>query len=149
MFSGYVSHGDRGLVVRDGWLHTGDRGHLAPDGAVVFDDVIKPMFTRNGFNIYPREIEDVLFTHPAVYEAAVCGVPDAYRGETVKAFVVLKEGAHASEQEIIAYCRQHLAAFKAPRAVEIRAALPKSTVGKVLRRVLAEDALRAQRSEAS
>ena len=79
----------------------------------------------------------------------MCGVPDAYRGETVKAFVVLKEGAHASEQEIIAYCRQHLAAFKAPRAVEFRAALPKSTVGKVLRRVLAEDALRAQRSEAS
>ena len=78
-----------------------------------------------------------VFTHPAVHEAAVCGVPDAYRGETVKAFVVLKEGAHASEQEIIAYCRQHLAAFKAPRAVEIRAALPKSTVGKVLRRVLA------------
>jgi long-chain acyl-CoA synthetase len=79
----------------------------------------------------------------------VCGVPDAYRGETVKAFVVLKEGAHASEQEIIAYCRQHLAAFKAPRAVEFRASLPKSAVGKVLRRVLVEEAINAQHPAAS
>jgi long-chain acyl-CoA synthetase len=76
-------------------------------------------------------------------------VPDAYRGETVKAFVVLKEGAHTSEQEIIAYCRQHLAAFKAPRAVEFRASLPKSAVGKVLRRVLVEEAINAQRPAAS
>jgi long-chain acyl-CoA synthetase len=137
------------LVLKDGWLHTGDIATMDEEGYFSILDRAKDVIIAGGFNIYPREVEDVLFTHPAVHEVAVCGVPDAYRGETVKAFVVLKEGAHAGEQEIIAYCRQHLAAFKAPRAVEFRASLPKSAVGKVLRRVLVEEAINAQHPAAS
>ena len=147
---GYWNRPDEtALVLKDGWLHTGDIATMDEEGYVSILDRAKDVIIAGGFNIYPREVEDVLFTHPAVHEAAVCGVPDPYRGETVKAFVVLKEGAHTSEQEIIGYCRQHLAAFKAPRAVEFRASLPKSAIGKVLRRVLAEEAINAQRPAAS
>jgi long-chain acyl-CoA synthetase len=107
------------------------------DGYFTILDRAKDIIIASGFNVYPREVEEVLFTHPAVAEVAVCGVPDAYRGETIKAFVVLKDGAQVGEEEIIAYCRERLATFKAPRQVEFREALPKSAVGKVLRRELA------------
>ncbi len=105
----------------------------------------KDMIIAGGFNIYPREVEEVLYTHPKVQEAAVVGVPDEYRGETVKAYVVLKEGETATAEEIISYCREHLARYKVPRLVEFRDELPKTFVGKVLRRVLAEEEKRAQR----
>jgi long-chain acyl-CoA synthetase len=95
------------------------------------------MIICGGFNVYPRDVEEVLYKHPAVEEAGVVGIPDEYRGETVRAFVVLKEGASATEEEIIAFCREHLASYKTPSSVFFRSELPKSTVGKVLRRELA------------
>jgi long-chain acyl-CoA synthetase len=124
-------------VLKDGWLFTGDIATMDTEGYFTILDRAKDIIIAGGYNIYPREVEDVLFTHPAVAEAAVCGVPDAYRGETVKAFIVLKDGARAGEEEIITYCRERLATFKAPRQVEFRDSLPKTAVGKVLRRELA------------
>ena len=124
-------------ALKDGWLRSGDIATMDEEGYFSILDRVKDVIIAGGFNIYPREVEEVLYTHPAVLEAAVRGVPDAYRGETVKAFVVLKEGAHASEEELIGYCRARLASFKAPRMVEFRDALPKSAVGKILRRELA------------
>jgi long-chain acyl-CoA synthetase len=97
----------------------------------------KDMIICGGFNVYPRDIEEVLYKHPAVQEAGVIGLPDEYRGETVKAFLVLKEGMAATEEEIIDYCREHLAKYKVPSSVEFRSSLPKSALGKVLRRELA------------
>jgi long-chain acyl-CoA synthetase len=105
------------------------------------------MIIAGGFNIYPREIEDVLYQHPAVLEVAVVGAPHGYRGETVKAFVVLKPGATATAEEIIAFAREHLAPFKAPREVEFRESLPKTLVGKILRRELvAEEKAKLEQS---
>jgi long-chain acyl-CoA synthetase len=118
------------------WLHTGDIARMDEDGYFQIVDRKKDMIICGGFNVYPREVEEVLFRHPAVREAAVAGVRDAYRGETVKAYVVLREGATASADDIIAFCREHLARYKVPSAVEFRADLPKSAVGKVLRREL-------------
>nr|WP_245302157.1 long-chain fatty acid--CoA ligase [Symbiobacterium terraclitae] len=125
-------------TLKDGWLHTGDIGRMDEDGYLYIVDRKKDMIIAGGFNIYPREIDEVLYQHPAVLEACAVGVPDAYRGETVKAFVVLKPGAQATEQEILDFCRERLAAYKRPRSVEFLPELPKSTVGKVLRRVLVE-----------
>ncbi len=119
------------------WLHTGDIARMDEEGYFQIVDRKKDMIICGGFNVYPRDVEEVLFKHPAVQEAGVIGLPDKYRGETVKAFIVLKEGTAASEQEIIDFCREHLARYKVPTAVEFRAGLPKSTVGKVLRRELA------------
>jgi len=121
----------------DGWLVTGDIGRMDEDGYLYIVDRKKDMIIASGFNIYPREIDEVLYQHPAVLEACSVGVADAYRGETVKAFVVLKPGATATEQEIIAFCRERLAAYKRPTQVEFLPELPKSAVGKVLRRELA------------
>jgi long-chain acyl-CoA synthetase len=119
------------------WLHTGDIARMDEEGYFQIVDRKKDMIICGGFNVYPRDVEEVLFIHPAVQEAGVIGLPDEYRGETVKAFVVLKEGMTATEQEIIDFCREHLAKYKVPAAVEFRTELPKSTVGKVLRRELA------------
>lgn len=121
------------------WLHTGDIARVDEEGYFQIVDRKKDMIICGGFNVYPRDVEETLFKHPAVAEAAVVGMPDEYRGETVKAFVVLKEGASATEEEIIAFCREHLARYKVPSAVEFRSTLPKSTVGKVLRRELAKE----------
>jgi long-chain acyl-CoA synthetase len=118
------------------WLHTGDIARMDEEGYFQIVDRKKDMIICGGFNVYPRDVEEVLFEHPAVQEAGVIGLPDKYRGETVKAFVVLKEGMTASEQEIIDFCREHLAKYKVPTTVEFRTELPKSTVGKVLRREL-------------
>ncbi len=125
-------------VLIDGWLYTGDIGKMDEDGYLAIVDRKKDMIIASGFNIYPREIDEILYQHPAVKEACTVGVPDEYRGETVKAFVVLKEGAAATEEEILAFCKERLAAYKRPRMVEFLPELPKSTVGKVLRRVLAD-----------
>jgi long-chain acyl-CoA synthetase len=125
-------------VLHDGWLRTGDVARMDADGYFTIVDRRKEMIDASGFKVFPREVEEVLLLHPAVREAVVAGVPDAYRGETVKAFVVLRPGHAATAEEVTAFCRLHLAAFKIPRQVEFRAELPKSLVGKYLRRVLVE-----------
>ncbi len=123
----------------DGWLYTGDIAKMDEDGYFYIVDRKKDLIIASGYNIVPREVEEVLFMHPAVQEAVVAGVPHPVRGETVKAYVVLKPGQKATADEIIAFCRQHLAAYKVPSMVEFRSELPKSMVGKFLRRVLVEE----------
>jgi long-chain acyl-CoA synthetase len=123
-------------VLRDGWLYTGDIARKDEDGYYYIVDRKKDLIIAGGFNIYPREVEEVLFENPAVQEAAVVGIPDPYRGETVKAFVVLKQAMTATAEEIMAWCRERLASYKVPRQVEFRDSLPKSGVGKYLRREL-------------
>jgi long-chain acyl-CoA synthetase len=122
----------------DGWFHTGDLGKKDEDGYFYIVDRKKDMLICGGYNIYPREVEEVLYTHPAVLEAAVLGVPDPVKGEIPKAFIVLKPGAAAGEAEIIAYCKERMAAYKAPRVVEFLKELPKSATGKILKRELKE-----------
>jgi len=126
-------------VLKDGWLLTGDVARVDEEGYFYIVDRKKDMIIAGGFNIYPREVEEILYEHPKVLEAAVIGVPDPYRGETVKAFVVVKPGEAATAEEIIAFCQEKLARFKVPKMVEFRAELPKTMVGKVLRRILAEE----------
>jgi long-chain acyl-CoA synthetase len=126
-------------VLRDGWLYTGDMAKMDADGYFYIVDRKKDMIIAGGFNIYPREIEEVLYAHPKVKEAAAIGVQDAYRGETVKAFIVLREGETAAEEEFIEFCKQEMAPYKVPKLIEFRQELPKSLIGKVLRRVLMEE----------
>jgi len=125
--------------LKDGWLFTGDIAVRDEDDYFFIVDRKKDMIIAGGYNVYPREIDEVLFEHPKVSEAVSVGVPDEYRGETVKAFVVLKEGETAKAEEIIDFCRKKLAAYKAPKIVEFRDALPKSAVGKILRKVLRDE----------
>lgn len=127
-------------VLKDGWLYTGDIGYVDEDGFLTLVDRKKDMIIASGYNIFPNEIDDVLFEHPQILEACTIGVPDDYRGETVKAFVVCKPGASLSEDEVIAYCRTKLAAYKVPKRIEFIDALPKSAVGKLLRKELRERA---------
>jgi long-chain acyl-CoA synthetase len=122
--------------LKDGWLYTGDIAARDEDGYIFIVDRKKDMIIAGGFNIYPREIDEVLFRHPKVQDAVSVGISDAYRGETVKAFVVLKPGQTATAEEIIAFCKEKLAAYKVPKAVEFRESLPKSAIGKVLRKIL-------------
>jgi long-chain acyl-CoA synthetase len=123
----------------DGWLHTGDIAKMDEDGYFYIVDRKKDLIIASGYNIVPREVEEVLFMHPKVQEAVVAGVPDPKRGETVKAFVVLKEGQSATVDEMRAFCKENLAPYKVPSLVEFRSELPKSQIGKVLRRVLVEE----------
>jgi long-chain acyl-CoA synthetase len=122
-----------------GWFYSGDIGYMDRDGYFHITDRKKDMIIAGGYNIYPADVEAVLFEHPKVREAAVIGVPHERRGETVKAFIVLKEGETATEEEIIAFCRERMAAYRLPRIVEFRTDLPKSLIGKVLRRQLREE----------
>jgi long-chain acyl-CoA synthetase len=119
-----------------GRLHTGDVGFMDADGWFFVVDRKKDQINAAGFKVWPREVEDVLYEHPAVREAAVVGVPDDYRGETVKAFVSLRSGESADADDLIAFCRERMAAYKYPRLVEFVDELPKTASGKVLRRVL-------------
>ena len=135
-------------VLRDGWLHTGDVARMDEDGYFYIVDRKKDMISAGGYNVYPREIEEVLYEHEGVAEAVAIGVEDEYRGETVKAFVVRKFDDEVTEEEILTFCKEHLAPYKAPKAVEFRDELPKSTVGKLLRRVLADEE-KAKAAEAS
>ena len=128
----------RRTVDDDGWLRTGDAGYFDADGYLYIHDRVKDMIISGAENIYPAEVENAVFGHPAVSEVAVIGVPDDVWGETVKALVVLKEGAHAAPEDIIAYARQRIAAFKAPKTVDFIAALPRNAAGKILRRQLRE-----------
>jgi long-chain acyl-CoA synthetase len=138
-------------VLRNGWLYTGDLAKMDEDGFFYIVDRKKEMIIAGGYNIYPREIEEVLYEHPKVKEAVAYGVPHPYRGETVKVAIVLKEGETTTADEIIEFCRERLARFKVPKIVEFRDSLPKSLIGKVLRRVLVEEEkvkLAAKQSEA-
>lgn len=130
---------DTAAVLKDGWLLTGDMAKMDEDGYFMIVDRKKDMINASGFKVYPRDVEEMLFEHPAVKEAVVIGVPDPYRGETVKAFIVRAEGAGTTAEELEAWCRERLAAYKVPRLYEFREELPKTMVGKVLRRRLAED----------
>lgn len=118
---------------------TGDIGHFDNDGFIIITDRKKDLILVGGFNVYPRDVEDVIFTHPKVALVAVVGIPDAKSGEAVKAFVQLKPGATATDQEIIDYCKEHLAPYKRPKIIEFRDSLPVSNIGKVLRRVLRDE----------
>lgn len=133
-------------VLKDGWLLTGDLGYMDEEGYFYVVDRKKDMIIAGGFNIYPREIEEVLYEHPAVQEVVAAGIPDPYRGETVKVYIVLKEGSHATEAELNEYARKHLAAYKVPRQYEFRKELPKTAVGKILRRALVDEE-KAKRQE--
>ncbi len=121
---------------RDGWFHTGDIGYMDEEGYLFIVDRKKDMIIAGGFNIYPREIDEVLFEHPKIMEACAVGLPDPYRGETVKAFIVPRDGETLTEEEVVAYCREKLAAYKVPKQVELVEELPKSAIGKILRREL-------------
>lgn len=123
-------------AMRNGWFHSGDLGRLDEDGYLRIVDRTKDLIIRGGFNVYPREIEEVLITHPAVSLCAVVGVPDERLGEEVKAYVVRAAGAQATESELLEWCRQQFASFKTPRLLEIREALPMTATGKVLKREL-------------
>ncbi len=125
--------------LRNGWLHTGDIGQMHRDGYFRIIDRLKDIIIRGGMKIFPAEVEAVLLEHPKILEALVIGIPDDVRGELVKAFVVLKAGCDSSEEEILEFCRQNLAKYKLPSAVEIRTKLHKSAVGKPLRRALREE----------
>ena len=125
--------------LRDGWFYTGDIAKVDEDGYTYIVDRKKDMVIAGGYNIYPRDIEEVLYTHPKILEAAVAGINDAYRGETLKAYIVLKEGETMTEDEVKEYCKANLASYKVPKQYEFRAELPKTMIGKVLRRVLREE----------
>jgi len=126
-------------VLRDGWLYTGDIARMDEEGFCFIVDRKKEMILSGGYNVYPRDVEEVLYMHPKVREAAAIGVPDAFLGEAVKAFVVPRDAASATAEEIIEFCRHHLAPYKMPKYVEFRDALPKTLIGKVLRRALKEE----------
>lgn len=141
---GYWNHPEEtAQVLTDGWLHTGDIAQMDEDGYFFIVDRKKDLIITGGLNVYPREVEDVLRQHPVVQEVAVIGLPDGLRGEKVTAYVVLKPGEQATAGDLRSYCREHLAQYKVPRAVHFRESLPMSLAGKVLRRVIREEALAA------
>lgn len=127
-------------TVRNGWLHTGDIGYLDEEGYLFIVDRVKDLIIRGGLNVYPHDVEEVLAQHPGVAEVAVVGIPDPTYGEEVEAFVVRRYGTEATEDELLAFCREHLAKYKSPRRITFLPDLPKNQVGKVLKRVLREQA---------
>ena len=135
------------LVLKDGWLYTGDLARMDENGYFYIIDRKKDLIIDGGFKIFPREVEEVLYQHPKVKEAAVYGFPDAYRGEVVKAVIVPQEGISLTKDEIQDFCRPRLATYKIPKIVEFQAELPKSMVGKVLRRTLREQDEKAGQSQ--
>lgn len=136
MMGYYKNPEETAKVLIDGWLYTGDIGFMDADGYVTIVDRKKDMIIASGFNIYPKEIDELLMTHPKVLEVCTIGVPDAYRGENVKTYIVVKPGQTLTEDEVKAFCRDSLAAYKVPKLVAFIDALPKSAVGKILRREL-------------
>jgi long-chain acyl-CoA synthetase len=140
-------HEEREQAIKDGWLYTGDLGYMDEHGYFYVVDRKKDMIIAGGFNIYPREIEEVLYEHPDVLEVVAAGIPDAYRGETVKAYIVLKKGSTVTTEELNEFARKYLAAYKVPRIYEFRKELPKTVVGKFLRRVLVEEEKQKQKIE--
>lgn len=139
----YWTHPDETTIaLRDGWLFTGDIARMDENGYFSIIDRKKEMIISGGYNIYPKEVEEVLYEHPNVLEAAVIGVANSYRGEYVKAFIALRQCEKTTEEEIILFCKERLAQFKVPKVVEFRDSLPKSTVGKVLKRSLREEEIK-------
>lgn len=123
-------------TLKDGWLYTGDMAKLDQDGYVYIVGRKKEMINVRGLNVYPREIEEVLYQNPKIKETAIIGIPDAHKGEVPKGFVVLKEGEEATDHEILQYLRERMAAYKIPKYIEFRTSLPKNTTGKILKRLL-------------
>ncbi|MFC0270231.1 AMP-binding protein [Metabacillus herbersteinensis] len=140
VMKGYWNKQDEtNAVLKDGWLLTGDIGYMDEDGYFYIADRKKDLIIAGGFNIYPREIEEILYENEKVKEVVVAGIPDPYRGETVKAYIVLRDGQTATEEEMNEFTRKHLAAYKVPRIYEFREELPKTAVGKILRRALVDE----------
>jgi long-chain acyl-CoA synthetase len=140
--------GETALALRNGWLHTGDIAKMDEEGYFYIVDRIKDMIKTVGENVYPREVEEVLFMHPKVKEAVVVGLPhEKFLGEKIKAYIVLKEGVTATPEEIIQYCREQLSKFKVPKEIEFRDQLPKTLVGKVLRRVLRDEEMKKEQAK--
>jgi long-chain acyl-CoA synthetase len=134
---GYYKRDDEtAAVLKDGYMFTGDLGFFDDKGYLSVVDRKKDLVISSGFNVYPVEVDNVLFDHPKILEACTIGVPDSYRGESLKAFIVLKEGDELSSDEVIAFTRDKLAAYKVPHEVEFIDELPKTPIGKVLRREL-------------
>jgi long-chain acyl-CoA synthetase len=139
IFKGYLNKEEESAeALRGGWFHTGDMGRFDEDGYLYIVDRKKDMIVVSGFNVYPIELENVILRHPKVIDCSVIGVADDYQGESVKAVLVLAEGTSMDLNELQAYCREHMAAFKVPKLLSIRDELPKSPTGKVLKRVLRE-----------
>ncbi|KAB2329723.1 long-chain fatty acid--CoA ligase [Cytobacillus depressus] len=130
---------DTAHTLKNGWLYTGDIAYMDKEGYCFIVSRKKDVIIAGGYNIYPRDVEEMIYAHPDVQEVVVAGIPHEYRGETVKAYIVLKEGAQIAEEEIVSFCSKRLAKYKIPTAVEFRKALPKTTVGKILRRKLIEE----------
>jgi len=122
----------------NGWVHTGDMGYYDNEGYIYIADRKKDMIISGGENVYPREVEEVLYQHPAVLEAAVIGVPDPYWVEKVHAVVVTRKGVSTTDEEIIAFCKKHISGYKAPKTVEFVDSLPKNPAGKILKREFIE-----------
>jgi long-chain acyl-CoA synthetase len=121
-------------AIKDGWLYTGDMGYYDENGFIYIADRKKDMIVTGGENVYPKEVEEVLYRHPAVMEATVIGIPDKYWVERVQALVVLRQGANATAEEVIDFCKEHIAHYKAPKGVEFVESLPKNPQGKILKR---------------
>jgi len=134
----YKKPEETAATIRNGWFYIGDIGYLDEDGYLTISDRKKDLIVASGFNIYPNEIDDILFSHPKVLEACCIGVPDEYRGETVKAYIVLEPGETLTVDEVISYCKERLTAYKVPKDIEFIDELPKSAIGKILRRELRE-----------
>ena len=129
-------------TIKDGWLLTGDIGFMDEEGYFYITDRKKDLIIVGGFNVFPREIDELIYKHPKVKEGITVGVPDEFKGEKIKVFIVLKEGAKATAEEFIEYFKKHLAPYKVPSEVEFRKELPKSAIGKILRRVLREEEIK-------
>jgi acyl-CoA synthetase (AMP-forming)/AMP-acid ligase II len=127
---------DTARTLVNGWLHTGDMGYYDKKGYIYIADRKKDMIISGGENVYPREVEEVLYRHPAIAEAAVIGIPDDYWVEKVHALVILKEGTTATAEEIMAFCKKNIAGYKTPKSVEFVSSLPKNPTGKILKKEL-------------
>ncbi|MBN2396947.1 MAG: AMP-binding protein, partial [Deltaproteobacteria bacterium] len=129
-------------VIRDGWFYTGDVATMDDDGYFFITDHKKEMIISGGYNIYPIDVDEVFYENPKVEEACAIGIPDPRKGETIKVFVVLREGESATEEEMIEFCRGRLATYKLPTEVEFRDTLPKTETGKILRRDLRKEEIK-------
>jgi long-chain acyl-CoA synthetase len=137
VFKGYWNRPkETQTTLRDGWLYTGDMGRLDDDGYLTFCGRIKEMIKVSGYSVFPEEVETILIKHPAVLQAAVVGIPDDKKGQAVKAVLVLRPGMKANADQIVAWARDNMSAYKAPKVVEFRDSLPATGAGKVLRRLL-------------